>query len=174
MTRLVDGENSKNPQVPSVDLSTLAGAARREGLRIECLYRQAVSKHRGDRKGKRPGPSAGRLPKDRSERTALFRSLGLMSVLEQGRRRLSRDERNAVETMLEIESLNAAKKASEWLKSYPGRMTISEFNWEQLYEADRVGRLTLQGLTPREIQQKRGISKWRLGRLPRGCAGRPL
>ena len=150
---MVPATGSRNHPNAPVDLSTLVKTARREALRLKRLYGRAMRVNPGTKREKRPGPDADEV----------FKSLGLAYALDG--RRLSRDDRIEVDEELGIESLNAAKKASEWLKSYPAIQASWEATWDDLRKAQRVGQMAAQGLSSRRIQQKCGITTRRLEEL---------
>lgn len=82
--------------------------------------------------------------------------------------RLSRDDRNALESRLGVvSSSEPSKKNSRWRSSFPAQQLAWEETWDNLGEAQKIVRLIVRagGMSVASVLQKRGISRWRFDEL---------
>jgi hypothetical protein len=146
---------SRNLRITGGKMSTLevCGAIRSESERLRVLYLRARRRCLGEKRGKRPGP----LPEKRTfiveARARLFERVSL-----------SPNERRKVDDELEVMFFECSRILDGWRKSYPYRQMCWQENWDNLREAQRIGRMIVRAgrLSWSAIQKNRGLTKRRL------------
>ena len=135
-----------------------------EADRLQLLYFRARRRRLGWKKGKRPGPKPDYEVFILEARSRVFsgRNLSHSKKADVDRKLFGKI---AVNT--EDQKRIRLKRLDRWRSSYQYQQMCWQENFENLHEAQRIGRLIIQkgSLSATAIQQTRGLSKRRLDEL---------